>query len=183
VHGDLNANNVLLWLRHNRYPFVIDLPFYQKDGHALQDFARLEVEIKYALLDRQEESPYEELAAYDYSDAQVPLWIEMENRLLEDQALSASALSGGAPNGGAWVAPGLKENVTLCYKLIMLARAKACQAQQKPLPAGPAAGPFAEEYLPALLYHSVRSIGYTSLSVFKRLLAVYSSGSILKSLE
>lgn len=183
VHGDLNANNVLLWLRHNRYPFVIDLPFYQKDGHALQDFARLEVEIKYALLDRQEESPQEELAAYDYSDAQVPLWIEMENYLLEDQALNASVLSGGAPDGRMWVASGLQENVTLCYRLIMLARAKACQAQQKSLPAGPAAGPFAEEYLPALLYHSVRAIGYPSLSIFKRLLAVYSSGSILKSLE
>jgi hypothetical protein len=183
VHGDLNANNVLLWLRHHRYPFVIDLPFYQKDGHALQDFARLEVEIKYALLDRQEESPKDELAAYDYSGAQVPLWIEMENRLLEDQALSAAALSSGAPDGRPWRESGLKENVTLCYKLIMLARAKACQAQQKHIPGGPAAGPFADEYLPALLYHSVRAIGYPSLSVFKRLLAVYISGSILGSLE
>jgi hypothetical protein len=35
------------------------------------------------------------------------------------------------------------------------------------------------EYWPALLYHTVRAIGYPSLSVFERLLAVYSAGSIL----
>jgi Ternary complex associated domain 9 len=183
VHGDLNANNVLLWLKRNKYPFVIDLPFYQKDGHALQDFARLEVEIKYALLDRQEESPAEELAAFDYSATQVPLWIEMEERLLEESALDASALNGPALNDDTWRAEGLKKNISLCYKLIILTRVKACLAQQKPLAGWPAPGPFATEYLPALLYHTIRAIAYPSLSIFKRLLAVYSSGRILKRLK
>lgn len=183
VHGDLNANNVLLWLKYDKYPFLIDLPFYQKDGHFLQDFARLEAEIKFALLDRQEESPLEGLAAYDYSGAQVPLWIEMEDRLLEGRALDESALNAAGEDECDWKVEGLKDNVTLCYKLIMLARRKACVTQQKPLDGSPAAGPFAAEYLPALLYHTVRSIGYPSLSVFKRLLAVYSAGSVLERLD
>lgn len=180
VHGDLNANNVLLWLKYDKYPFVIDLPFYQKDGHALQDFARMEVEIKYALLDRQEESPKEDLAAYDYSATQVPLWLEMENRLLEAHALGAAGLGGTAPQEFDWTAEGFKDNVMLCYKLIMLTRAKAFMAQQKPLDGWPEPGPFAGEYLPALLYHTIRAVSYPSLSIFKRLLAVHSSGLILE---
>lgn len=183
VHGDLNANNVLLWLKYDKYPFVIDLPFYQKDGHVLQDFARMEVEIKYALLDRQEGSPQEGLAAYDYSESQVPLWIEMENRLMEARALSEPASCGAGLEGGEWAADGLKENVTLSYKLIMLLREKARLAQQKSPEGLTAPAPFPAEYLPALLYHTVRSIGYPSLSVFKRLLAVYSSGLILQGIE
>ena len=37
-----------------------------------------------------------------------------------------------------------------------------------------------KEYLPALLYHTTRAATFPSLSIFKRLLAVYSAGSILK---
>jgi hypothetical protein len=183
VHGDLNANNVLLWLEHEKYPFVIDLPFYQKDGHALQDFARLEAEIKFALMDRQEESPASHLAAYDYTDAQVPLWVEMEDHLLSDTALNEAALGRVGSWDYVWQSDGFKDNVTLCCKLIMLIREKACGVQQKVLDGMPAAEPFATEYLPSLLYHTVRAIGYPSLSVFKRLLAVRSSGLILERIE
>jgi hypothetical protein len=182
VHGDLNANNVLLWLEHEKYPFLIDLPFYQDDGHALQDFARLEVEILFALLDRQEESPPVELAAYDYTNSQVALWIEMEGRLHESRALDEFELSRARSDRRRWKADGFKDNLTLCYKLIMFLRGKACEVQQKVLD-GPPPAPFAAEYLPALLYHTIRAIGYPSLSVFKRLLAVRSAGLILKSLE
>ncbi|HYG82379.1 MAG TPA: hypothetical protein VD861_18425 [Pyrinomonadaceae bacterium] len=180
VHGDLNANNVLLWLEYEKYLFVIDLPFYQKEGHSLQDFARLEVEIKFALLDRQEESPSGQLAAYDYTDSQVPIWIEMEKRLLESRALSESELGRMELNSGDWKADGFKDNVTFCYKLITLLRKKACEIQQRSLSDSLAATPFASEYLPALLYHTIRAISYPSLSVFKRLFAVHSSGSILE---
>jgi hypothetical protein len=180
VHGDLNANNVLLWLEYEKYPFVIDLPFYQREGHSLQDFARLETEIKFALLDRQEDSPNHQLAAYDHTDSQVPIWIEMEKRLLENRALNESELGQMGLDADDWEASGFKDNVTLCYKLIMLLRKKACEVQQKSLDDALVAAPFADEYLPALLYHTIRAVSYPSLSVFKRLLAVHSSGSILE---
>lgn len=182
VHGDLNANNVLLWLKYDKYPFLIDLPFYQNDGHALQDFARLEAEIKFALLDRQEESPPDELGAYDYGDTQVPLWIELEGRLNERRALDEAQLGRLRPDRRGWKKSGFKDNLTLCYRLIMLLRERACRVQQRAL-AGPRPAPFAVEYLPALLYHTIRPIGYPSLSVFKRLLAVHSAGLILQNLE
>jgi hypothetical protein len=42
---------------------------------------------------------------------------------------------------------------------------------------------FLEEYLPALLYHTLQAIGWPSLSIFKRLLAVYSGAKILERLK
>lgn len=182
VHGDLNANNVMLWLEQEKYPFLIDLPFYQRLGHALQDFARFETEIKFSLMDRQEESSETDLAAYDHCDSQVPLWIELDNLLLESRALDETELKRDGTDAHDWSAAGYQGNVTLCHQLIMLSREKACIVQQKPLDAVPAPGPFAAEYLPALLYHTVRSISYPSLPVFKRLLAVFSSGRILEYL-
>lgn len=179
VHGDLNSGNILLWLQYDKYPFLIDLPFYQKDGHALQDFARLEVDIKCALLDRQAESPVGELAAYDYSLSQIPLWIELENQLLSGPALVAKNLQNTRQKQKPFETQGHKANVELCYKLVMLLRQRACAIQQRPLAGAPDASSFESEYLPALLYHSVRAIGYPSLSIFKRLLAVYTSASIL----
>jgi class 3 adenylate cyclase len=183
VHGDLNANNVLLWLDHEKYPFVIDLPSYQKDGHSLQDFARLEVEIKLSVLDRQEESPVDQLAAYDYTPSQIPLWIEMEDLLLESRALDEARLGSMRVRQVNWKAPGYSMNVDLTYRLVMLLRQKACAIQQMKLDELSKAVPFGIEYLPALLYHTVRAIGDASLSVFKRLLAIYTVGSILERLK
>ena len=170
VHGDLNATNILLWL-DKKHPFLIDFPFYQDAGHALQDFARLEVEIKLALLDRQKDSP-DQLKAYEYTYSQMPIWKEMEDRLLADWTQIPTQW----PNGTYDV------NVRFCFTLIQLLRKRAERVQQnRNLSEEPV--DFLSEYLPALLYHTVRAIGYPSLSIFKRLLAVYSAGSILKQLK
>lgn len=183
VHGDLNANNVLLWLNYDKYPFLIDLPFFHRYGHILQDFARLETEIKFNLMDRQEESPIDKLAAFDNTISQVPLWIEMEDLLMSELIVNESASGDTAGSvDWDWKSRGFRDNVTLCYKLIRIIREKGREVQQKALDGCPSAEPFAVEYLPALLYHTVRSVGYPSLSVFKRLLAVHSSGLILDRL-
>ncbi|MGZ8845799.1 MAG: hypothetical protein ACXW3C_04990 [Pyrinomonadaceae bacterium] len=171
VHGDLNASNILLWLE-KKHPFLIDFPFYQKAGHALQDFARLEVEIKLALMDRQEDSAAE-LKAYEYTHTQMPIWKAMEDRLL-------SAWDQTPEN---WPAGTYLENVLFCFGLIQLLRQKAQRVQQNHQCPGLPPIDFLTEYQPALLYHTVRSIGFPSLSAFKRLLAVYSAGSILKQLN
>jgi class 3 adenylate cyclase len=183
IHGDLNSNNILLWLEHPKYPFIIDLPSYQKTGHCLQDFARLEVEIKLVLLDRQEESPIDPLAAYDYTLSQVPLWIELEDRLLAAHTFDKSKLTAARISPLKFKAEGYKNNVDLAYRLVMMLRQKACEIQQRKLDSGPEPTTFPNEYLPALLYQSVMAIGYSSLPVFKRLLAVYTAGSILSRLN
>jgi hypothetical protein len=171
VHGDLNANNIMLWLKENQ-PFLIDFPFYQEVGHALQDFARLEVEIKFALLDRQKDSPEEHLKAFEHTYSQMNLWLEMENRLLDrwDEPTAE------------WASAGYTENVQLCFELMQMVRGHARRVQQNTSRTGEAPGAFLDEYWPALLYQTVRAVGYPSLSIFKRLLAVYSAGSILDQL-
>lgn len=172
VHGDLNASNILLWLKHH-HPFLIDFPFYQEAGHALQDLARLEVEIKFALLDRQKDSPKELLQAFEHSYSQLWIWGEMEDRLLNQWEQPAST----------WTSKGYKENVQFSYELVQMIRHRAYDVQQNSRCIGPPAGDFLDEYWIALLYHTLRAISYSSLSVFKRLLAVYSAASILKKLD
>ena len=171
VHGDLNSGNAFLWLREEGFPFLIDLPFYQSNGHVMQDFARLEVELKFTLMDRQEESPATKLAAYDLSPEQVPIWRELENHLLR-------AVPGRAPR---WKSDGFVDNVRLTYELVTIIRSRAQQVHAK-FTSGRRSLDFKHEYLPALLYHTMRAATYPSLSIFKRLLAVYSAGSILKEL-
>jgi hypothetical protein len=182
VHGDLNANNVFLWLEHDRHPFMIDFPTFQKSGHCLQDFALLEVVIKLTLLDRQEDSSVTDLAAFDYSPSQVGLWIEMENQLLRSEELNHEKRRSRRSKVIEWQEVGFKVNVDLCYRLVKLLRQKASEVQQQSVASRPPI-PFAEEYLPALLYHTVQAIGYPSLSVFKRMLAVYSAGSIFSMIK
>jgi len=171
VHGDLNASNILLWLE-KEHPFLIDFPFYQEAGHALQDFARLEVEIKLALMDRQRDSPPDDLKAYEHTYSQMDLWREAETHLLGDWEQPKAS----------WTENGYKENVKFCLALVQLIRTKAKLVQQNSACPGPPGGDFLDEYLPSLLYHTVRCIGFPSLSIFKRLLAVYVSGLILERL-
>jgi hypothetical protein len=162
----------MVWLEHE-HPFLIDFPFYQEAGHALQDFARLETELKFALLDRQKDSPEKQLKAFEHTYSQMSIWQEMEDRLIADWKQKNSG----------WPAKGYTGNVRLCFEFVQLIRNRALAVQQNDKCPGLPAGDFLTEYWPALLYHTVRSIGYPSLSVFKRLLAVYSAGSILTELN
>jgi hypothetical protein len=167
AHGDLNSNNILLWL-DEIHPFLIDFPLYQESGHALQDFARLEVEVKFMLMDRQADSDTKDLPAFDYTHSQIPLWRALEKHLLRER----------------WDTGELKlplgvfdRNVTLSHELVNLIRMKAKVVQrQKMHNRRPG---FWAEYSPALLYHTLRAIGYDSLAVFKRLLAVFSAAELL----
>lgn len=166
-HGDLNSNNILLWL-DEEHPFLIDFPLYQAAGHALQDFARLEVEIKFLLMDRQEDSHPGDLPAFDYTHSQVPLWQALEEHLLSDQWDS----------GELKLPPGcFDRNVRLSSDLINLIRTKAKDVQRHKR--AKVSMSFWDEYRLALLYHTLRAIGYESLSPFKRLLAVFSAAELL----
>jgi hypothetical protein len=173
VHGDLNCNNLLLWVEQKDHPLLIDFPMYQEDGHSLQDFAKLESEIKYVLMDRQQGSTTKRPQAFDYTYSQLPIWIEMENHLLTN----------------SWDTPmpdfsqsDYKENVLFCLSLIQLVRKGAEKVQQQPLDVAPNLA-FLDEYYPALLFHTLRAIGFESLSVFKRLLAVYSASRLIEKLS
>jgi len=169
AHGDLNANNVLFFFKLDDPIFLIDFPMYQECGHALQDFARLEIEIKYALMDRQQNSPPGQLAAFDLTSSQFQLWCELEEHLQ-------------APNWEEpkqWSSAGFHDNVYLSWYLVREVRRAARSVQRRNLKADESPH-FEDEYLCPLLYHTLRSITYKSLSIFKRLLAVYSSAKLLE---
>ena len=167
THGDLNSNNILLWL-DEEHPFLIDFPFYQESGHALQDFARLEVEVKFTLMDKQADSSREDLPALDYTHSQIPSWRALEEHVLRERWGS----------GNLKLPPGtFNSNVNLSHGLVNLIRVKARAVQQ--LHGGGRRSGFWAEYRPALLYHTLRAIGYDSLSPFKRLLAVFSAAELL----
>lgn len=170
AHGDLNANNVLYFHKFVDPIFLIDFPMYQQRGHALQDFARLETEIKYALLDRQEDSDAAALPGLDFSPQQFRLWCELEDHLRESWT-----------NVRVWKAPGYSANMDLALELIQILRHAAREVQQNALNAPPSVD-FASEYSLPLLYHTLRAITYPSLSPFKRILALYSSAQLLGQL-
>jgi hypothetical protein len=172
AHGDLNAANILLWLEQKEHPFLIDFPFYQEWGHSAQDFARLEVEMKFMLLDRQADSPAGELPAFDYTPTQMALWLELEEHLLNDWKKPR-------PGEHDWKRQGHKANVICCFELIQLIRNTAEDVYRE---AG-FTDNFPDEYWAALLYHTLRVLGYSTVSIFKRLFAVYSASSILEKLR
>jgi len=151
---------------------LIDFPFYQESGHALQDLALLETVIKFALLDRQADSSPTELLAFDYTCSQVELW-----RLMEDHLLSADWLTEKTD----WITSAYQRNVKQSIRLISRIRSTAMDVQKQHLSGNDPS--FFDEYLAALLYHTIREIGNPSRSIFKRLFAVYSAGSILRLLN
>lgn len=173
THGDLNSNNLLLWVEEKDHPLLIDFPMYDEEGHALQDFAKIETEIKFMVMDRQRGVASGRPRAFDYTYSQLPLWGEMENLLL--------ASSWDAPVKG-FTNSGHQENVLFCFGLIQLVRKKAERVQQQALGVSSSLT-FLEEYYPPLLFHTLRAIGYESLSVFKRLLAVYSASCLIEKLS
>jgi hypothetical protein len=174
VHGDLNGNNVFIWLTQPDHPFLIDFPMFQRWGHALQDFARLEVELKYALMDRQEDSPAEQLPALDLTPAQFPLWCALEDFLLAKTR---------KPTHLPTVEAAYPENVRLTLTLVRAIREAACQVHDSRKRVKNTDPSFLDEYLPALLFHTLKAVSYTTLSPFKRLLAVYSAAGILENLR
>ncbi|MBI5821364.1 MAG: hypothetical protein HZA88_20545 [Verrucomicrobia bacterium] len=169
VHGDLNSNNILLWLERSQ-PFLIDFACFQSRGHTLQDFARLEVEVKFTLMDRDQDST---LDALDHTPAQLTRWCELEKQLTSTDWSAAviSASSDSLP---------IQRAANLIIDIRQRANAVHSTAYTR---AGVARSHFLIEYNAALLYHTLRAIGYDTLSPFKRLLAVYSAARLIRSFE
>jgi len=175
AHGDLHANNILMWLEHPDQPFLIDFPFYRREGvHALQDFASLEASVTFGLMDRQINASREDPPALDYTHTQVALWREMQGQLLSGRWEKPASVWNRKKSAG---------NVNLSFELVNRIRNRAKLLQERPVPGVDDLPSFADEYFPALLYHTLRTIGYPSLSIFKRLLAVYSAARILDRLR
>lgn len=173
IHGDLNCSNILFWI-DNLHPFLIDFPFFHESGHAMQDLAQLEVEIKFALMDKQKDSPKLKLPAFDFSNSQIALWQDLEIHLLDQKH---------------WNEPmeirfseGYFENTSLCLVMVQMIRQHAYEIRKAVLKDFDKEN-FFDEYSVALLYHTLRIIGYSDISIFKRLLAIQSAGKLIGQME
>ncbi|MBI3417048.1 MAG: hypothetical protein HY043_17285 [Verrucomicrobia bacterium] len=170
IHGDLNKNNVLFWLEEMQ-PLLIDFATYQPEGHALQDFANLESQIKFGLMDTEHESS---ATAYDLSPERLATWLRLEEKLaaignFRKPPVPARFLKG-------------QESIKRAFHIVTDIRSQAfavhCKAFKKRNYRA-----FIQEYSTALLFHSLKTIGYENLSPFKRLLAVASSTRLIEFLS
>lgn len=83
----------------------------------------------------------------------------------------------------AWKNKKFDANAKHCLDLIQLLRHKAELVQGQCKPENSELPKFFAEYLPALLYYTLKEIGYESRTVFKRLLAVYCASKIISQVE
>jgi len=169
VHGDMNRYNILFWIEKGRF-FLIDFDLYQPLGHAMQDFAKLEAEVKFALMDS-ETCEAHALQALDLTCGQMESWCQLEDQLASGDWRSAAELVGKRV-----------DLVNRAGKLIRTIRTEAARIH------GGALGQanhdsFMIEYGGALLYHTLRAIAFAVTSPLKRLLAVYSGARLIDLLN
>lgn len=161
VHGDLNSSNVFLRIG-DAYPYFIDFAAYHQ-GLLVEDFARLEVEIKFFLMDGQMTG----LApAPDIHPAQLPRWYRLEDALFAGQDMVDS------PSGSASDATRVLNLVKQVRQTARRIHGKVCQNEH---------ADFHREYLAALLYHTIRAMSY-DLSLPKHIYAIHSASRILSAL-
>ena len=170
VHGDLNRNNLLLWIDEAQ-PLFIDFVTYQPAGHTMQDFACLETQIKFWLMDRETTSVH---PALDLSPERFGPWCRMERQLASFGDIGTTAKSSKASDRSA--------GVGLALSMISLIRSEARTVHSRAYGQEETTR-FATEYSVALLFHTLRSIAFTGLSPFKRLLAVFSAARLIEALS
>jgi hypothetical protein len=90
--------------------------------------------------------------------------------------------------GDAWEADltlpgGHTQNIVRAFEAVRVIRRHARSLQMQTLSrSGFDAGTFVFEYQVPLLYHTLRAVGYDSLSPFKRILALHSAALIIGDL-
>lgn len=177
IHGDLNKGNILWWVDGNR-PLLIDFATYRSQAHTLQDFATLESQVTFALMDREHHSVH---LGLDYADEQLEAWHQRLPFIVPDLPRK---MEGVVP----WHAKkDLFKGVVQAEVLIGLIRRHAHEvftgAVRRTGQTSPE-GRFCTEYAAALLFPTLKAIGYdNSLSPLKRLLAVRSATSLIGRLN
>lgn len=165
VHGDLNANNVLIELGSQLVLFI-DFACYQDQGHLVQDLARLEMALKIELMGREDRGPL----GQDLNSTEFGLWCEAEQWLQSwpDAAVTPAAFE-------------KSESVKRTFTLCLLIR-NAAERIQRELAADHKLDPRLS-YEASLLYHTVRSLRFASRPHLKRIFSVYSTLLLAQRLD
>jgi hypothetical protein len=175
-HGDLNASNILLLLNPPS-PLLIDFACYQEEGHVLQDYARLEVAVKFELMGREGENT---VPAKDLDCSALDAWIAAEDYLSDTMnSLSASGSVSAVATESADDSCVRGRNLCQWIRQKAWQEHRECDHRDGTL----VRGDFCYAYQAALLFHTIRCIGYESIPHVKRILAVYSAGRLVNSLS
>lgn len=178
VHGDFNRNNLLLRIEDDEArPFLIDFSTFQpadRPGHMLQDFATLESQIKFGLLDCEIGSA---IPAGDWNQDQFPSWENLDTVLCVP---TEHFCEPDLPRWGSPAQAGIRRAArSIC--LIRQSAQTAYDAARKSAELPPEPEGFFREYCAALLYHTLRTIGYPGqTSPFKRLFALSSAARLIR---
>jgi hypothetical protein len=179
VHGDLNKGNILWWVDENR-PLLIDFATFCEESHTLQDFANLEAQVRFALMDREDDS---KLTALDFADEQLKHWKERQTFLVPSYPAGMRAFSESeSRNQKHRGCKRADELTSLIRREAFSVHTAAVRRSNVSNLATPQR--FDDEYAAALLFPTLRAIGYgDSLSPFKRLLAVHSAARLISRLN
>jgi hypothetical protein len=169
VHGDLNSKNMFLELPHF-LPFLIDFASFHVKNHVLLDYAMIESAIKFALLGREADYGVD---GKDLDVKELPKWLEA------DEALRQWPKNRGHNEDAATSEDPLERAFGLCA--VVRNRARNLQRKVMKKNKYSFAG-FCAAYDVALLYHSCRAIGYSTLPHVKRIFAAMSAYGALQRL-
>ena len=140
-----------------------------QDEKKFRRTALMAMESVFALMDR---DAGRRLPALDFTPEQLSTWCKAERHLASGEWEAKCSIDGNK-------AAGVRRAVKLIRWVRQEARNVHAAAQNR---AGISEPQFLTEYAVALLYHTLRTIGYESLSPFKRLLAIYSSARLIELL-
>lgn len=171
IHGDMNGGNLRCALDHQQ-GFFIDLACYRTLSHTLQDFARLEAEIKYMCMDSE---PHDGNAHQDLAPDLFLHWCSIEDVLVHDDW-----------RHGLRIASTHSPQVHRAIRLIEFIRREAWKTQdgraKKLHRTDLGLDQFVPAYQAALLYETIHAITFDALPIVKRLLAVCSAAKLAEIL-
>lgn len=178
IHGDVNCRNVL-WFKEQKRPILIDFTTFRLQGHTLQDFADMESQVIYFLMGAEESN---QSFAMEWTHYHLPVWSQRQTVLVPGDLCESFVDFREVEKLNKATTP-----VREAEKVVRYIRSQAREIYEnapKKTSVTIGSGQFVDEYAAALLYHTIRKIGYdNSLSPFKRLLAVHASAHLIRYLN
>jgi uncharacterized protein associated with vWA-MoxR-VMAP ternary system len=176
THGDLNARNMFITLIA-RTPFLIDFASFKVRGHILQDFSMVEASVKYALTGREAAAP----SGLDLTLDAFDDWCAAEARWSENT--DGEKLAGWRASRALPFFRSIGKPTCQAYTVVRTIRRIAQEIHRSRLKNFDSLNDFQIPYNAALLYNTLRTIGFPSLPHLKRLYAVCSVRRIVECLR
>jgi hypothetical protein len=168
-HGDMNHHNIL-WSDNYKRPFLIDFATFRTDANLVHDFAMMETQLLFMLMDQESESTLPEL---DHSSLQWAKWIARIPELYPHgkSANQFTPFTSHEPE---------MSGIQLAEQLVQIVRCNAARIFAKASEGKMNEQDFDDDYCSALLLETLRTITYQDgVSLFKRILAAFVAARLI----